>query len=290
MNAVNFEFNGIKSSDVNIMISSFNGSNNDSTITGNEISYNSTKSSRSNKWEFHSSKYESPLSFTFQICKNLCNSKNPEFTSYEKAYYESWLCRTDGYRYLRFFQDTYENIYYNCYMNIKWKEIAGRSVGAELTVTCDAPYGYSPIQTFEYTNNSSNSFIIYNDSDNIGSVNIQQVEIQILSAGNLELENNMDALYPYNYNGQPTIISNCTAGEIITIDSINNQIKTNNSNHDIVNNFNYVFPHLINIDNVYPYSKLLDSTISFSRKNVFTVSGCKCNINFSYRTIRKAVV
>ena len=149
-------------------------------------------------------------------------------------------------------------------------------------VTCDAPFGYSPLQSCGTRLSSGNSFTIYNDSDETGALIPQLVEIEILTGGDFRLSNSLDPLLMVNYLGLSgdTVIRGCKKGETIA---------TNLPSHDIANSFNYVYPRLINLDEVYPGGLGTAKSISSLRKNVFTLSGCSAAINMAYRTIRLAM-
>ncbi len=262
--------------------------------SGGKTTFNTSKPANSRKWNFHGSHYEEQLSFSFQVGRINLNRRPQEVlpaTSYEKAYYMRWLCRKDGYKYLRFLQNGYENIFYNAKIDLEWIDYGGCTYGAELTVTCDAPFGYSPLQSYEARVPSGNSFTIYNDSDETGALIPRLVEIEILNDGDFRLANSLDPLLMVNYLGLSgdTVIRGCKKGETITINGVTKQIATNLPSHDIANSFNYVYPRLINLDEVYPSGLSTGKSISSLRKNVFTLSGCSAAINMAYRTARLAM-
>lgn len=295
MVATDFEFNGVKASDVNLAIVDFGSTSREGVVSsGGETTFNTSKPANSKKWNFHGSHYEEQLSFSFQVGRINLNRRPQEVlpaSSYEKAYYMRWLCRKDGYKYLRFLQNGYENIFYNAKIDLEWIDYGGCTYGAELTVTCDAPFGYSPLQSCGTRLSSGSSFTIYNDSDETGALIPQLVEIEILAGGDFRLSNSLDPLLMVNYldlSGD-TVIRGCKKGETITINGITKQIATNLPSHDIANSFNYVYPRLINLDEVYPGGLGTAKSISSLRKNVFTLSGCSAAINMAYRTIRLAM-
>ncbi len=296
MIATDFEFNGIKASDVNLIIVNFGGPSREGVVSsGSKITFNSSKAINSKKWNFHGSHYEEQLAFTFQVARINLHKLPQEtlpVTSYEKAYYINWLCRKDGYKYLRFFENGYENIFYNAKIELEWIEYGGCTYGAELSVTCDSPFGYSPLQSFETSVSSGGSFTIYNDSDETGSVIPQLTEIEILSDGDFRLSNSISPLYIANYTepSDDVVIKGCKRGEIITIKGDTKQIATNLVTHNIANSFNYIYPHIINLDELYPEGTETPKSVSMLRKNIFTLSGCSANINMAYRTVRFAVI
>lgn len=294
MVATDFEFNGVKASDVNLAIVDFGSPSREGVVSsGGKVTFNTSKPANSKKWNFHGSHYEEQLSFSFQVARINLNRLPQEVlpaSPYEKAYYMRWLCRKDGYKYLRFLQNGYEGIFYNAKIGLEWIVYGGCTYGAELTVTCDAPFGYSPLQTYEARVPAGGSFTIYNDSDETGSVLPCLAEIEILTDGDFRLSNSLDPLIMVNYlnlSGD-TVIKGCKRGEVITLNGRTKQVGTNMPSHDIANSFNYVYPRLVNLDEIYPEGPGTKKSISNLRKNVFTLTGCGAAINLAYRTIRLA--
>ncbi|MCI9077320.1 MAG: hypothetical protein HFH68_00145 [Lachnospiraceae bacterium] len=274
MIATDFEFNGVKASDVNLAIVDFNSPSREGVVSsGGKITFNSSKAVNSHKWNFHGSHYEEQLSFSFQVARINLERLPQEVlpaSPYEKAYYMRWLCRKDGYKYLRFLQNGYESIFYNSKIDLEWINYGGCTYGAELTVTCDAPFGYSLLQSYEARLSSGNSFTIYNDSDETGSVMPQLIEIEILTDGDFRLSNSLDPLLMVNYldlSGD-TVIKGCKKGEVITINGITKQIATSLLSHDVSNSFNYVYPRLIK----YPITQLSSWADAYEKCTVIIYS------------------
>lgn len=292
MIASNFEFNGIQAHDVGLWICSFDGSSSSSFDTveiGSEITFDISLSTNGYKQHFHSAHYEKQYEIEFDVVK-MKDCEPVPITPQEQAFYLRWLQRKDGYKYLRFLEDGFEEIYYNCKIAVSWRESCGVKYGATLKVTCDAPFGYSPIQSYETSISSGKTFEIYNDSDELGEIIPQQIEIQTLSAGNLIIENSMENLYSTNnYRSQ---ILNCKKNETIIINGVNKQITTDNIIHKktLAEDYNYNPPRLINLDERYDVPYTTTYSVADLRRNIFTVKGCDCNISMAYRTIRKAVV
>ena len=91
-----FEFNGIKSSDLGYYIVGFDGFSNDGVGTaGNEVTFSTSKPSNSYSWNFHGSKYENPLTASFQIGKFDCGTKITNCRSRTALFYSGgWSART----------------------------------------------------------------------------------------------------------------------------------------------------------------------------------------------------
>ena len=113
-----------------------------------------------------------------------------------------------------------------------------------------------------------------------------------MSDGDFRLSNSISPLYITNYTelSDDVVIKGCKRGEVITIKGNTKQIATNLATHNIANNFNYIYPHLINLDGIYPEGAAKPKSVSMLRKNIFTLSGCSANINMAYRTVRFAVI
>ncbi|MCH5267774.1 MAG: hypothetical protein J1E62_05455 [Lachnospiraceae bacterium] len=304
MYAESFEFNGIDSKDVDILIMNFDGFNNDGTASvGDEISFLTTQSATSDRKNYHGYTRENGLTVTFQIGKNPCNSNDFEFTREELAFIKAWLERKDGYKFLRFFQKGYEKTYFYCQNHVEWIRVQGKIVGAEVSVTCNAPYGYSEVQTIDKQLNDGESFIIYNDSDEQGSLEIDQIEIGInQTAGNnctITIDNSLETYYSLNRQYK-CIINNCNPGEHIIIDGRNHIITTEenyqvkHTDGNISSDFNFHYPRLINISTNLPLINYIPSNNNYptydqNRINKFTVTGADCNVTFAYRTIRSVM-
>ena len=302
MYAESFEFNGIDSKDANIYIMGFESFNDDGVASiGDNISFTTTKAANSDRLNFHGYTREECLTTTFQIGKNPCELNDPEFTREELAFIKNWLERKDGYHFLRFFQEGYEDTYFYCQNHIEWIRVQGKIVGADVSVTCNAPYGYSGIQGIDVVVPDGGSFIVYNDSDEQGGLEIDQIEIGISSEStcNITIENNLENYYSLNRPYKCTI-NNCNPGEHIVISGLNHTITTSDSHQarhtdgNISSDFNFHYPRLINISTNLPLINYIPSNNNYptydeNRINKFTVTGAKCNINFAYRTIRSVM-
>lgn len=302
-----FEFNGIKSADLGIYILNFDGFSQEGVLdTGGEIVFNTSKPAMSDRWNFHGYSVENPLTTSFQIGKWECNqSFMRSFTREEYAFLKSWLERKDGYRFLRIFKPGYEDTYFNCQIIIKPIQYNDETLGAELSVKCDARYGYSGIQTYETECTNGGSFSIYNDSDDTGALVFDRTEILLTSdATELKIINNLDTVYsstPY-----ATIICNCVRGEWIQIANRQILVESTNyttqslkhNNETIANDFNYKYPRLIhladspiNVSTILKASNSPSTSLGYNenRINKFTITGGSCKLAFTYRTIRTVI-
>lgn len=277
MTGMYFEFDGIHSKDLNLMIVSFDGAKNGTATAGNHIEFNTIKLPNSDKWMKTSASYSEVLSFSFQVAKTDCADQTEPISERDLAFYIRWLVRKE-YKYLRIIQEGYETIYYNARLNVQRYEAAGKTVGLEITVYCDAPYGYSSIKSFHYsTDRLTDSFELYDDSDEIGYLYPDLVEIEVLQDGEVTLKNNID--------GRCTCIKDCMAKDMIVFTSglkasLQRQ-HIDGSNREYYNAFpiaglfkDWCFPRICNT--------------FYERQNLFEITNIR-NISIAWRAIRKAV-
>lgn len=303
MYAESFEFNGVDCRDVGICMMDFDGFNNDGVASlGDEVSFITTRAARSDRLHFHGYNREQTMTLHFQIGKDPAVASDMEFSRAELAFLKSWLERRDGYHFLRFFQKDYEDTYFYCQIHVEWIRITGRIVGAELSATCNAPYGYSGIQGMDVNLQDGDSFIVYNDSDEQGGLEIDQVEIGLENAADctLTLTNHLENKYSLtggSDGSHTTIIQHCNGNEHIIIDGLHHSITTSNTQHtngSICEDFNFCYPRLINISTNLPLVNYIPSNDNYhaydeNRINRFTVTGAPCHVTFAYRTIRSVM-
>lgn len=303
MYAESFEFNGVDCRDVGICMMDFDGFNNDGVASlGDEVSFISTRAAHSDRLHFHGYNREQTMTLHFQIGKDPAVASDMEFSRAELAFLKSWLERRDGYHFLRFFQKDYEDTYFYCQIHVEWIRVTGRIVGAELSATCNAPYGYSGIQGMDVNLQNGDSFIVYNDSDEQGGLEIDQVEIGLENAADctLTLTNHLENKYSLTGGtdgSHTTIIQHCNGNEHIIIDGLHHSITTSNTQHtngSICEDFNFCYPRLINISTNLPLVNYIPSNDNYhaydeNRINRFTVTGAPCHVTFAYRTIRSVM-
>lgn len=280
MIATEFEFDGISSSVYGLYICSFDGVKNGTGTLGSEATFNTAKSPKNNRWIYTDSVYENPLTFTFQCLKFDCNTGSKPIGARELARIMRWLVRNDGYHYLRFKHNEWDNVFYNAQLKLQKHEISGEIYGFEIEATCDAPWGYSEMKEYSFHYNEANkekTFVLYNYSDEDGGILPELVRIEILEDCDLTISNT------FNINGDErnqlinhTIINNCKSGEILYMDKDMNILSDENEylHTTLSDDFNYSFLRL--------YSDFK------SAKNIIAASHA-CNITINWREIRKGV-
>lgn len=101
MVATDFEFNGMKLTDVNWRIVSFGNSDDNEVAAGGEVTFNTSKATNGKRWNYVGRKYDTQYSFTVQIMKFKCPHEVGEISTREQAFIHSWLVRSDGYKLFR---------------------------------------------------------------------------------------------------------------------------------------------------------------------------------------------
>ena len=145
MYAKDFAFNGKKLSDYGCVLCSLTESTDIKTISiGSNITFNTIYTQANNKFKLMSSDYTEAYSATFQICKLNCSDINDKFFSVEEtASITRWLNQKSYKRFQLITDDgQYDNIYYMGSFNLQKILLGNDTVGFELTLQTDAPFGY----------------------------------------------------------------------------------------------------------------------------------------------------
>lgn len=232
MYATDFLFDTNRLSDFNCIICSFDGE--PEPASGGEIEFNVVKSPNKDRFLFYGAQFNTVLTWNFSICKNVCSNNDMHFDQYEESMLAKWLLKTDGYKPFQFDQEGWEDIYYNVYINMKPRQVGGRTIGYDLTVTSDCGYGYSNEITKIATINSSTP-LKFNVNNDINTVIYPH--IQIKGSGDFYISNENDSMY------KPSEFSNVTT--TIVMDCENDIIEGLSPT-----NFNWYFIRLIDGQNI----------------------------------------
>ncbi len=234
-----FIFDGERLSSFDLMICNFDGSND--SWSGGDVTFTTIQSPNSDIFTYYTSRFETPISFSFSICKNTCKIKNQQemfLTQKEQAYLMRWLQKVDGYHWLAFDQEGWEDVWFHVQINPQPYYWAGHIIGYTLNCTADSPYGYSKLLKKSFTlktGNTNNSITIKNYSDIVGNI-YPRIKINALNNGTIRLESGSEN------NHKITAIENVINGTEIILDKENDFIYGIPN----MNNFNYVFPILSN--------------------------------------------
>ena len=261
MKAYDFEFDGRKLSDYGFIICNFGEKGVDTISNGSHISFNTISSLNGNKHELVSAVYEDCLETTIQICKNSCFSDVEEISSVEFRELTKWLNRK---KFLKFkiLNENYIDLYYEVSFNISRIEVNGVLYGLELEVTTNRPFALKEPTTIIINNTTEDGEYSLHDSSYEEGYIYPYTEITIAEDGDLNIHNDIE--------NRNTFISNCIAGEVITLDYP--VIQSSVSSHNIQNDFNWNFFRIANSFN--------------NNRNDLTIS-IPCTIKLTYSPIVK---
>ena len=252
MDGVLFDYAEELSENYGLLICCFDGFTPEA-VGGSELSIDQVHIIGTDEFVIVNNSYSSTITYTFQVAKFDGNCQVEEITADEYSQMNRWLNRKEDHK-LKFDADSYANIYWIGRFNCKPIKINSKIYGIELTFISTYPYGFE--DNIKQICNGKN-FTIYNNSDEVGTL-YPTVIITCNEAGDLSIENDMD--------NEIMVIKNCSAGEVITIDSKYKIIFTNDKSHDIYNDFNWNY---LKVCNTYDmrfnnYISSLDITIEIN--------------------------
>lgn len=262
MRLFDFEYDGILLSDLGFMVCKFNADGSTETISSvSQISFNTVSTLNGSKHELASTKYESCIEATLQICKDHCKNNDIFISIRELRDLRRWLNRKGFYK-LKFMDDDYLDLYFEASFNVNEIEFNGELCGLELVMRTNRPFALQEPQKITIKNLTSAGKKIINDlSDEEGFI-YPQMEIKIEQSGDLSIHNDLE--------DRTMTIKNCIAGEIITLDYP--IIESSIASHKIQEDFNWTFFRIAN---------------NFrNNRNEITIS-LPCTINMNYSPIAK---
>lgn len=269
MRCIDFEYDGQRLSDYGCMICTIGRNSGAETInTGSQLTLNTVHMTRHNQFKIISTQYDSAYTVTFQIAKSTGNT----FSELELAAFMRWLNRKEYHKFKAIYENgEYAKTYYMGTFNIQMIRFGGNIMGLELTLQTNAPFGYyEPSEYYMELTDTESSYVLWDNSDETGYIYPETVEIECLESGDITVTNSKDT--------KQTVIKNCTAGEIITLDGQNKIIRSGMEHGKLCNDFNYHFIRIINTQG-----------INRDNENIFTAS-LPCNIRLIYSPICKAGV
>lgn len=261
MFATDFLFDGQRLSDMGYIIACIDGSS--ESVSGGNIEFNSVKPANSDRYKFYNANFNEVLTWTFTIMKSRCyfSDDNLYITQRDESQLTKWLIKTDGYKYIQFLQDDYEDVVYNVYNNMTPVQIGGRTIGFTITSTSDCGYGFTPEITKVFSISVDKPYMIniYNDTRNVcyPTFNIQPSESEFTIKN--ESENTEKGLHIKNHN----------MGMSYHIDT-ENEIIEGISNPD---DFNWHFVRLVDGENIISTDATFD-----------------IEVEMTYRETRKVIV
>lgn len=236
MKAYDFEYDGVKLSELGFIICKFDSSDVDTIDNGSQITFNTVPTLNGMKHELTSSTYEDCLNTTFQICKNRCDSNQTDTVSFdEMRNIMSWLNRK-GFHKFRLLDDDYSGIYFESSFNVSRIEVNGMVYGFELEMFTNRPFAVREPVSITIKNAVENGTnVIFNESDEEGCI-YPDMEITIIDDGDFVMKN--------SFGDRTMRIANCKADEVIKISYP--MISSSLDSHKIQNDFNWSFFRLEN--------------------------------------------
>lgn len=269
MTMEDFSFGDDRLSDYGCMVAGINTQFSHSASMGSKLNLETIKNRVTGQNKIINTDYDEVVSATFDICKNpFRNSNSMDFSDGELSFFMRWLNKKNYEKFKPIYDDeSYSDLYfYGSFNEIYAINISGKIVGLTVTFTSNAPFGYANEKEFNVSiDNADDSFIFYDDSDEVGYLYPSFYEITCMVSGNVKISNNMDT--------KSTVINNCIKNEVITMNCTNKIILSSKAHLTLFNDFNYNYPRFVN--------KMTE------RKNIFTVS-LPCKIKIKYSPIRKA--
>lgn len=264
MKAYDFEYDGLRLSDMGFMICTFGNGKSKAVSNGSHISFNTVSTLNGRKFELTSFEYDNYLTATFYICKNPCVSDAQEISLEESRKIMNWLNRGRFHKF-KLLDLEYVNIYFEASFNINKVEFDGKIYGFELEMVTNRPFAIQEPVIVVFKNIVANSQRkIVSQSDEEGFI-YPNMEITIEDSGDFEL---------YNVTEERRMrIANCEAGEVIKIGYP--IITTSNPSHKIQNDFNWEFFRIVN---------------SFKNKENDIVFSLPCTVRIEYTPIVKVSV
>lgn len=233
MYAIDFEYDGQYLSDYGFIICDpFAFSGLKKYDGGANITFHKVPTNHGKKYNLCMVEYTDCIRATLDIIKNpAIYADNMQITNDEYRDLMRWLNRREFLKFQLLGGDDYdgETCYYEASFNVDKLEIDGELYGLELAVETNAPFGYGQEQVHRWTVRDVNKPYILSDiSDEIGRT-YPDLKIEILEDGTLTLHN--------EFNDSTLKVTQCKAGEIITINS-NSQIIKSSLERNVCNAWN----------------------------------------------------
>ena len=236
MKAFDFSFGDKNLSDFGFILCNFGGSKGLETVSdGCQITFKTVPVLGGTRHNLTSAIYEDYLESVWQICKHSCKGDIQEITESEHREITKWLNQKKFLK-LKILDDSHIDLYYEAAFNVSKIEIDGRLFGFELEVCTNAPFAYKDPKTIVVKNLEVNGKHAVNDISHEEGYIYPYTEITVNADGDLKVFNAIE--------NRETVIKNCVAGEVITMDYP--VIKSSISSHNIQNDFNWVFFRMAN--------------------------------------------
>lgn len=207
--------------------------------------------------------YDSALTMEMDICKET-DGDDYIIEPQETAEIKRWLGSSSP-NVFRILDSLYDGVNWVGVFNVEEVHYAFGCIGFHLTFTANAPFGYKDPVVNSGTVAANGSITISDISDEEGYIYPDMV-IKLQSAGDLRITNAFD--------NRTTVVKNCSSGETLTFSHLL-QITSDQSSHELSDDFNYKF---LRISNVYN---------NIANKITFNLP---CTYSITYNPIAKVVI
>lgn len=179
--------------------------------------------------------YDDMLESTISIIKNPCLN-SPIFTQAEARAIIRWLNQPAYREFIPEYSNESWMVKTHYYVTFNVQPLVGGSdvYGFSLEMKSNAPFGYYDKVSLS---NNSPTLSVEDISDEQG-YQYPIVELTVTMAGTVVLQNTIDTRY--------TLIDNCVAGEVITLDGEKGMINSSENHDKLYSDFNYFYPRIIN--------------------------------------------
>lgn len=209
-----FEYDGVSSSDYNVMLCSLEYSTDRTTGISYNILSGDISPNRPIR-NYYNKSYKEPLQFEISICKDVCENNGTYFTSEEQKSIVRWLTSPLDYRELKiedYDDDSYhKGICYYC-LCLEYKEtVINNIVCLSFTFQCNAPYAFYEEQVTSFESTESTTIQILNYSDELELYYYPIVEIIPSETGEISIVNDnfpTETMVLNVRNGQKLLIDN----------------------------------------------------------------------------------
>lgn len=257
-----FEYDGVKLSDMDFVICSFDGGRDMETVpNGGDLTFNTVSEYNGKHWLLTNSIYEEALTATFHICPDPCKFQlGDPIDEQTNRKIMRWLNRRTYNKFKPIIAGS--DVHFFGSFIVKGQLFNGNLIGYELTLQTDRPFGIGDPVTISFEIGQGETYSFEDTSDEIGYI-YPKMEVTLKSAGTLNIYNSIEPEWG-------TTIMNCISGEKITFD--HPMISTSMPSHKIQEDFDYNFPRICNT-----YTNNLNQ-MTFS---------LPCDVTMTYSPVRK---
>lgn len=262
-----FSFNGKESKDFDLVIGRI-GSSDDSSYNVLNLTTNHIRQKNTNVFKLASAFSDQPLTFeNLSVIRYSCNDANKfSYNADEMMDIYDWLTSSKSGKIVIHLSDKRDVKTRGMFYSISEKPYNGEVIGFDLKLKTESPYVFGNDTTVSFTGKNLVSVSI--PSTDYANMNYLYPVIKIT------VSQNTDKLIMYNTAIEGSIntteIKSCKAGEVITIDSINEIIKSSNDSN-IAKRFNFNFPFFIKNSET-NVNKIVTNNIHFNQNVNVTIT------------------